>query len=278
MLKWRVLTACVLAPLVICAVLFLDTPWVAGILAVVISLGAAEWVKIMGVESPLLRGAYLLGLWALLLLGWLAYTQAWPLGPFYLLVGIWWLAALFWLQRYSRGNEAPTPPAQGLSAVVGYLVLAPAWFSLVYLHAMPLGGGPVLMIVLLFAVWGADTGAYFAGRAFGRRKLAPRISPNKTWEGAVGGVVLAVVVALLLQLLFGPGWLPLAVLLPVVAVTVLFSIAGDLFESMVKRQHGVKDSGTILPGHGGVLDRIDSLTAAAPIFVMGLLWWRQITL
>ena len=123
----------------------------------------------------------------------------------------------------------------------------------------------------MFVVWGADTGAYFAGRAFGRHKLAPRVSPGKTWEGVAGGAVLALLVAWV-----GTIWLEpvggYAAFLVLVLLTVMISILGDLMESLFKRVADLKDSGGLLPGHGGVMDRIDSMTAAGPFFVLGLLW------
>jgi phosphatidate cytidylyltransferase len=131
--------------------------------------------------------------------------------------------------------------------------------------------GPGYVILLFLLIWGADTGAYFAGRAFGKHKLAARVSPGKTWEGVFGGMLLALTVAL-----GATQWLePAGQLVPflvLVAVTVAISVLGDLAESLFKRIADVKDSGGLLPGHGGVLDRIDSLTAAAPVFTLGLIW------
>ena len=123
----------------------------------------------------------------------------------------------------------------------------------------------------MLLIWGADSGAYFAGRAFGKRKLAPKVSPGKSWEGVIGGLLTALVAAVIAtQWLGAVGGL--AGFLALVAVTVFISVLGDLSESLFKRVMALKDSGGILPGHGGVLDRIDSLTAAAPIFALGLLW------
>ena len=143
------------------------------------------------------------------------------------------------------------------------LVLIPAWLALVRLHAQ----GPALMLFLLLLVVAADIGAYFAGRHFGRNKLAPRVSPGKTWEGVMGGVVGAAVVALVGVSIFHVSAAPF---IGLSLVTVLASVVGDLTESLFKRHAGVKDSGSLLPGHGGVLDRVDSVTAAAPIFLVGL--------
>jgi phosphatidate cytidylyltransferase len=129
--------------------------------------------------------------------------------------------------------------------------------------------GPGYVLFLFLLIWVADIGAYFAGRRWGRRKLALAISPGKTWEGAVGAGAAALAFALAGAAALGlgsrwPGFVAICM------VTVGFSIAGDLFESMMKRQRGLKDSGSLLPGHGGVLDRVDSLTAAAPVFLLGL--------
>jgi phosphatidate cytidylyltransferase len=156
------------------------------------------------------------------------------------------------------------------------LAVVPAWCALAVIHAStPHGAGWLLLVLLL--IWAADSGAYFTGRQFGGqwfggRKLAPRISPNKTLEGMLGGVALAMLVALCGALLLGAPTGKLPGILLVAAITVLFSVAGDLFESLLKRHAGMKDSGTLIPGHGGVLDRVDSLLAALPIFALGKIW------
>ena len=149
-----------------------------------------------------------------------------------------------------------------------------SWGAVVQLQAAGALGlaGPYALLFILLWVWAADTGAYFAGRAMGKHKLAPLVSPGKTIEGLIGGVVLALLVV---AGVFAAGLLE-ANLVPLMAValmTVLASALGDLFESMVKRQRGFKDSGTILPGHGGMLDRIDSVTAAMPIALAGFNWF-----
>ncbi|MGH8377042.1 MAG: phosphatidate cytidylyltransferase, partial [Pseudomonas sp.] len=153
--------------------------------------------------------------------------------------------------------------------LIGFLILLPAWQGLVLLKQWQLGNWLIMAVMVL--VWGADIGAYFSGKAFGKRKLAPQVSPGKSWEGLYGGLLLSLVItavvavhrdwsaANLLQGLFGA------------AVVVLASVVGDLTESMFKRRSGIKDSSNLLPGHGGVLDRIDSLTAAIPVFAV-LLW------
>ncbi len=169
----------------------------------------------------------------------------------------WWALALLWIA------VAPASVNRGRAAVAGLFALVPVWLALVRLHAQ----GPQLMLFLLLLVVAADIGAYFAGRALGKHKLAPRVSPGKTWEGVGGGLVAAALMAA-----FGVWWFSMDTV-PFMALCILVAIAsvvGDLTESMFKRHAGLKDSGTLLPGHGGVLDRVDSVTAAAPVFLIGL--------
>jgi phosphatidate cytidylyltransferase len=153
--------------------------------------------------------------------------------------------------------------------VIGLLILLPAWQGLVYIKHMALGNWLIMAVMVL--VWGADIGAYFSGRAFGKRKLAPAVSPGKSWEGVYGGLVLTLVITAVVGVV--RDWSVKQILLALIAaaVVVLISVVGDLTESMFKRQAGIKDSSNLLPGHGGVLDRIDSLTAAIPVFAV-LLW------
>lgn len=271
MLKWRVITALVLVPSLLALIWWLPTGGVAILFGLMCVLGGLEWARLVGCRSARAQIVYTLGLVVLLGAAWGFYQLRLSPMPVFILASLWWLVALRRLLKYNRDPQ--TLPVQGAvsGCLLSYVVLLFAWFALVYLHGF---GGPALLTLLLFTVWGADTGAYFAGRAFGRRKLAVNVSPGKTWEGVFGGVALALVVSAGLQLWLAPAGVPLHVMLPLVVLTVLFSVAGDLFESMIKRQHGAKDSGNLLPGHGGVLDRVDALLAAAPIFAMGFIWWR----
>lgn len=268
-LKRRILTAALLIPPVVAAVLWLPSLLLAALLAVFLALGAWEWSGLMGWRAPALRLLYVALLLAVA--GLLLFLL--PSGDVVLAVlggaVVFWCLALLRVAAFQRG-AVPGAASRWAGALGGLLLLVPAWFAVLVIHgAGP--WGPVLALVLLLLVWAADIGAYFAGRRFGRRRLADRVSPGKTWEGLAGGLVAAVVVGLGASWVLGLGDWRLPSFLAVSIVTVLFSVLGDLVESMVKRRAGVKDSGGLLPGHGGILDRIDSLTAAAPVFALGLL-------
>lgn len=157
---------------------------------------------------------------------------------------------------------------RALKLAAGTLAVLPAWAALVLLHANP-DKGNLWLLTALTMVWAADSGAYFAGRAFGKHKLAPRVSPNKTIEGLLGGMVAGIVVACAFGWLAGLTVAHVPQLVLVSAVAVLASVLGDLFESLLKRHAGAKDSGAVIPGHGGVLDRIDGVLAALPVFALG---------
>jgi phosphatidate cytidylyltransferase len=178
----------------------------------------------------------------------------------------WWLAALVWIARF--GDPKIAWPGW-LRALVGIVVLVPTWWALVALHELS-PSGRYYLLFLLALVWAADSAAYFAGRLWGTNKLAPSISPGKTWEGVWGALIAGLLLGILGVIVFGvqgSRWVAFVVLC---TATVAFSILGDLAESAFKRQSGLKDSGYLLPGHGGILDRVDSLTAAAPVFMLGL--------
>jgi phosphatidate cytidylyltransferase len=168
-----------------------------------------------------------------------------------------WIAAVFWVVAVPLWLRAGMKPGHRAALIVsGLVVIVPAAVALALLP-------PAEVLAVLVLVWIADSAAYFVGRAWGRRKLAPSISPGKSWEGALGGVVAAVAYAIICgTFLWGNAW-PAYLVAAVVLAAI--SIVGDLFESAAKRQAGVKDSGTLLPGHGGILDRIDSATAVLPI-------------
>lgn len=269
--KQRVTTALLLAPLPIAAVLWLPTPWLAAAVAAVMLAGLWEWTSFAGVtEKP----ARLLFLTANALM---MAALVWGGGPglFTLkvasLVGVaWWGLVLLWLWK-PRFGAGDSHGGRSLKLLAGSLCVVPAWCALGWLHAEdPLG--PRWTLFALALVWAADSGAYFAGSKFGRNKLAPSISPGKTWEGVFGGLAASVLLAIGVLPLLGLGWASLPALALLTLLTAAISVVGDLFESLMKRHSGVKDSGALFPGHGGLMDRLDSLLAALPVFVVGKAW------
>lgn len=268
MLMQRVITALALIPPVVAAIWFLPTAAIAVMLALFFLVGAWEWSQLMRLTKHSLRLIYVAGV-AILLAAMYGLRDLPDLRfAVSTLAVIWWLLALVWIIRYPAGlGEADS--RQGLKAVIGLLLLAPAFLAMVLLHARE--QGPQWILFLLVLIWAADTGAYFSGRSFGKHKLAVRVSPGKTWEGAAGGLMLSALVAALAgHWLFELEHSALLLFVLVCTGVVVFSVVGDLTESMFKRHAGVKDSGTLFPGHGGVLDRLDSLFAAAPLFLAGL--------
>ncbi|MGN6153201.1 MAG: phosphatidate cytidylyltransferase [Lysobacteraceae bacterium] len=284
MTRTRLLAALVMAPLAIAAVLLLPTPWLAVLAAAAFLIGLWEWLRLTEIEDPIARGVLLLvNLLVMVALVWASRSNSG--GSFILfkiavlLGGIWWLLALLWLRRYDFASDHDTH-ARMFKLAAATLSIVPAWCALVLIHAGQVGATPVTtgipgghrwLLLALAIVWAADTGAYFAGRAFGRNKLAQRISPNKTIEGLFGGVVAGMVLAVGAAPFAGAtlGQLPYVAI--VALWTILFSVVGDLFESLLKRHVGAKDSSNLIPGHGGVLDRIDSQLAALPVFALGKL-------
>ena len=263
MLRTRILTAAVLACLLLGGLFLLPASWAVFGFGAVFTIGAWEWGGFGALRGIAPRGAYAAGVALLLLLAW-----RWTADREHLLLllraaCLWWLIALLWL------SLAPSRHRPALALLCGLPVLVPAFVSLARLDAGSGGParGPVLVLWLVLLVIAADIGAYFAGRNFGRRKLAPRVSPGKTWEGALGGLLMVLLVAWAGAAHFG---LSVPSTLAFGCAVGIFSIIGDLTESMFKRAAGLKDSGVLLPGHGGLLDRIDSVTAAAPLYALGL--------
>lgn len=268
MLKYRVFTAIALAPLVVAGVWFLPGVVFATLAALVFLLAGWEWARLIGLHSRVSQAAYL-GLMAALMLG-LELGGPTRVAPVVAAVGVtWWMLVLAWLRGYGFGEHGGRA-AFLVKAAAGWLVLVPAWVLLSAMQEEP--AGPPWVLMLLAVVWAADISAYFAGRRFGRRRLAPRISPGKTWAGVAGAVAGALVVGLAGGLLLGLAPGHRGSLLGVIVATVAFSVVGDLFESLIKRHAGEKDSSNLLPGHGGVFDRLDSLFAAIPVFYWGYEW------
>lgn len=269
MLKARIITGTVLLGLVLGANFYLPSPWFAVFLSAFILRGAFEWARLMrGDESsakvwmPLGIGVALLGLWFLREHSWIASMT-------FTFSALGW-CFVFWLLRHVDRLPPARSRGRTMQFILGCVVLPPCWLALVQLHGIP-AYGPSYVFFLIGLIALADTSAFFTGRAFGKNKLAPAISPGKTWEGVAGAVIATAIFGGIGAWLFGMRGITLVAFSLVCAVTVLFSVVGDLFESLLKRQAGVKDSGTIFPGHGGVLDRIDGFTAGAPVFAFGLL-------
>ncbi len=268
MLAQRILTAALLVPLVVGGVLYLSTFWVALFFAAVILLGALEWARLSKLSTPLWKFSFLLLM--AIALGVAAKMVSSPNFNYWVLAmaTTGWLSGVVLLVRIKDIHKI-SPEPHPLRAAVGFLVLLPCWTALISLHGQG-EDGPVLVLFVLILIWVSDSSAYFAGRRWGQVKLAPVISPGKTREGVYGALVGAVICGLLLDWI-APDLGGLLATIPLCIVTCLVSVEGDLFESLMKRQAGVKDSGNLLPGHGGVLDRIDSVTAAAPVFMFGLM-------
>lgn len=257
MLRARVLTALLLLGLTLAAIYLLPQGAFALLLGGVVLACGWEWSRLAGLESTAARG----GAVAVLALAMLL-IETQPAQARYVLwlASGFWVFAVFLVVRYPRD-------ARWLSgvpvALMGLPVLVGAWWGLCAIRGAAQGGHWLLWLFCL--VWGADIGAYFAGRRFGRRKLAPAVSPGKTWEGVFGGALLSLGLtwtALALTDQWAPVWFP------VVLALIALSIFGDLFESVLKRQRGVKDSGSLLPGHGGLLDRVDALLPVLPVFAL----------
>jgi phosphatidate cytidylyltransferase len=258
----RVLTA-ILLLIGLLLLLFVAPLWVAiWATAAVMVLAAWEWSAFLGWRLPRLRGAYA-GSMALLLAvsGWLVPAVV-GLQIVLWIALLWWAIAFLWILRY------PTTVPPAVAALAGLLVLIPSWLALVAILRVP-EHGPAFALLALCIVFAGDIGAFFAGHRFGRVKLAPQVSPGKTWEGLIGGVLLAALTAAA-----GGAFLGLSpvIMVPVGLGVAALSVVGDLTESMFKRSVGAKDSGHLIPGHGGVLDRIDSITAAMPLFALVLSW------
>ncbi|MFP6848906.1 MAG: phosphatidate cytidylyltransferase [Pseudomonas sp.] len=264
MLKQRIITALVLLPFALGGFFLLEGALFALFIGAVVSLGAWEWARLAGFTAQTQRVAYAL-LVAVLLFG---LYQLPELSTWLLLLGVvWWGGATFLVLGYPASSQywAGTP----VKLVIGLLILLPAWQGLVLFKQWPEANWLILAVMVL--VWGADIGAYFSGRRFGKRKLAPQVSPGKSWEGVFGGLLATLLICIGVGLYRDWSFVSLVLALLGTALVVLISVVGDLTESMFKRQAGIKDSSNLLPGHGGVLDRIDSLTAAIPLFA-ALLW------
>ena len=257
MLRTRIVTA-VVALLLLGVVLFLIPPGATELaIGLVILAGAWEWSAFLELSTKAARAAYVIVVGLLCAVPYIVLPSS---GELVLQIACaWWLVAFLWTLFY------PTPIPLFVRWLSGVLVLVPAFTALILLF----DNGPLYLLFALLIVWAADIGAYFTGKQFGHVKLAPGISPGKTWEGAIGGLL---AVALLAAVSAQWADLRFAVLIPFCLAVAVLSIIGDLTVSMFKRTAGIKDSGSLFPGHGGVLDRVDSVSAAAPLFALGSKW------
>ncbi len=259
MLRTRIITA-VVSLAILMAVLFVVPAVVAEIvIALVILVGAWEWSGFLGIKSNGGRYVYVAIIAALMALT----VSVFDVYTYQILqvAFLWWFVAFIWTFFF------PTPIPAAIRWICGALVLVPLYVALLALYKL----SPQYLLFSLIIVWAADIGAYFAGKQFGRVKLAPAISPGKTWEGVLGGIAMVAALSL--------AWahyadLQVSVVLPFCLAVGALSVVGDLTVSMFKRTAGVKDSGSLFPGHGGALDRVDSVAAAAPLFALGLNWLR----
>ncbi|MDY6814566.1 MAG: phosphatidate cytidylyltransferase [Pseudomonadota bacterium] len=266
MLKTRIITALILAPIAIGGIFFLPPLGFSLFTGAVVTIGAWEWANMSGIEGQCGRVAYaavtaailygLLNVPAVLVL-WLALA--------------WWFICFLLVRSYPRG--AARWGSLPMRTLMGLFVLVPAWVGLNHLRTGGFQFGDVtnnlwVILYVFCVVWVADIGAYFTGRAFGKARLAPRVSPGKSWEGVWGGLTAVAVLAVIVGSLASASVTETLLLVVASLFTGLVSVLGDLLESMLKRFRGIKDSSQLLPGHGGIMDRIDSLTAAIPVFAL----------
>jgi len=259
----RLITALILFPLTLLLIFAASSTVFNVIAAILLLAGALEWTKLMDWHHWLAQGLYVVFIFLFMLV---AYSFKHTSVMFFVVASLWWCLVFIWVLQFP--NSKPILGNPFILVLLGSQIFVPTWLALVLLHELPVYGH-ALVLYGLFIVWSADTGAYFSGKMFGKRKLCPEISPNKTLEGLSGGLLLVLLIAL-----FAWWWLQVsyAALLPwllLAAISALASINGDLLISMLKRRLGLKDCGHYLPGHGGLLDRIDSTLGALPIFWLG---------
>ena len=267
MLKYRLITAAILIPLVLLAIFKLPESGFVIFIGTVVMLGAWEWTRIAGINSVIFKIFFLAALLSLQVAFAINLTSADTYIHISLFVAIiWWMIAILLLWLYSLDKDILAGHVF-IKAVIGIIILFPPYVALVDIRITEYLG-PDHILFLLLLIWVADSAAYFSGRKWGQHKLLPKVSPGKSWEGVAGALFSTVLMGF-----FGAEYfeLPLLNFVLLSVFVAIISIVGDLTESLFKRQMQIKDSGTLLPGHGGMLDRIDSLTSATPFYLAGIL-------
>ncbi|CAN5369332.1 phosphatidate cytidylyltransferase [soil metagenome] len=266
-LQQRIITALILIPLTILAIYKLPSWGFAILTGIIVVMAAWEWTKLCGISTPVMRFSYLTMIVLVLVASYFTFFNFQILYNVFCLAALWWIMAACWIYKYQT-QQKQLIRQKGFYPFLGIIVLLPCWLALNSLRLEE--HGPSLVLLLLVLVWTVDIGAFFVGKRWGQRRLAVNVSPGKTLEGLYGGLICVSAVAIIAGLLLNFSPQKYLFLLLIVVVSAIFSVVGDLFISVLKRQQGLKDTGALLPGHGGLLDRIDSLLAAAPIFVLGL--------
>jgi phosphatidate cytidylyltransferase len=278
LLKQRIITALILAPLMIGGIFFLPIEEFAYFIGFIVTIAAWEWANLAGYTSPLVRIGYTtLVAGSVFVVGDLMASN--PIVSSVVLAAgtVWWIVACLLVIQYP--SRVAIWQARPVRAVLGLFVLIPMWVGFMTLKSQQ--HSSLIIVYVMLLIWGADTGAYFAGKAWGKAKLAPNVSPGKSWAGFWGGLTTTGLIAVIFSLCVNQWLRPMtledfSLLVIITFITSVVSVMGDLVESMMKRHRGIKDSSQLLPGHGGVLDRIDSMAAAVPVFAfaMLLLGWQ----
>jgi phosphatidate cytidylyltransferase len=271
--KQRLITALILAPLMIGGIFFLPIEQFAYFIGFIVTVAAWEWANLSGYESPVARIAYAAAIAVVIAVTAYLMNSYAEIHRIILALGAaWWLLACVLVVQYPK--QVSLWQAKPVRAILGLFVLIPMWVGFMTLKSQPYSALIIVYVMLL--IWGADTGAYFAGKTWGNKKLAPNVSPGKSWAGFWGGLATTGLIAIIFSLCVNQWLRPMmmedfALLAVMTFITAIISVMGDLVESMMKRHRGIKDSSQLLPGHGGVLDRIDSMASAVPVFAFFML-------
>ena len=266
MLKQRILTALILGVILVSIIFSGSEMLFALLMAFTVLFAAWEWAGLCNIQHGPSRILYAAIVTGLVILFYFALYPPWT-ESVYTFGTVWWSIAVIMVIYFQNGRKA-IPENRFLQYLMGCCVLLPAALSLIYLYESDNGQYSVLMFFIL--IWIVDSSAYFVGRQWGKKRLADQVSPGKSWEGFFGSLLAAGLLAVIYTYIKGITGVGSLWLIILFVITAGFSVIGDLFESMFKRHVNLKDSSQLLPGHGGVLDRIDSLTAAAPVFMLGL--------